>query len=174
MQTIINFLKNLYNKIRALFFNAKTFDPVLAQALQDELFNVRSFIENLSRDVATTHPLLKTIILSKVDVHLFKTNEDKINQLKPAFKSLVQSCDQQIQECVASCNRHNEIFEKFVQVYIRNGLSLTGISTFDPQKMSAYKEVIEQHTQLMQSTKRVQDSCKQALSAIDQLNKAIE
>lgn len=174
MQFIINIWKKFISWVTSIFAKGQKLDPQLASDLQDELLNIKNFVQNLSQEVNAHHPLLKTILVSKINLNIFKNNQDKIAALKSPLKETLENCDKQIQACVDSCTHHNEIFEKFVQIYIRNGLSLTGISNFDPQKMTAYKDVHSQYTLLMQSAKSLQDSCEIALDAINQTLKLLD
>jgi hypothetical protein len=174
MQFIINIWKRFISWVTSLFAGGAKVDPQLAADLQEELLNIKNFVQNLSQDVNAYHPLLKTIIVSKVNLNLFKNNQAKISALKSPIKETIEECDKQIQICADSCTHHNEVFEKFVQIYIRNGLSLTGISHFDPQKMTAYKDVHSQYTLLMQSAKSLKDNCASTLNAIDNTLKLLD
>lgn len=167
MHWIIKIWNKFVSWVTSLFATGAKMDPQLAYELQEELLNIKNFVQNLEQDLRANHPLLKTIIVSKINVDIFRNNEERINSLRSPLKEQLQACDQQLQNCINSCKQHNEIFEKFVQIYIRNGLSLTGISNFDPQKMTAYKDVHAQYTLLMQSAKALKDSTASALVAIE-------
>lgn len=166
MQFLIDFIKRIVSWATCIVCPAHI-DPKLATILQDELQNIQSFIKNLKTELSAAQPFLKTIILSKINVNILKLQDQEIKKLKEPLKSKFLDCDQKMSQFFSQCEQYNQVFEKFVQIYIKNGLSLTGINQFDPQKMSAYKEVIEQYSYLMQSIKELQDRCRQALDALD-------
>ncbi|MBN9287897.1 MAG: hypothetical protein BGO43_00115 [Gammaproteobacteria bacterium 39-13] len=165
MVNIANFGKLLIDWLQEKKGQVKEKSPFV-QSLEHELQKVVSFLDNLKTELAQKQPLLKTLLLSEIECPIYKNGSAEVGKLKTELqKQFIQSFEM-IEKFNLQCQRHNELFEKFVQTYIKNGLPLTGIKLYDPVKKTAYQEVNEQYNLLLENAQVLEADCKQTHTSI--------
>lgn len=141
----------------------------LIESLQDELQGILRFIKNTHKDWGKQGtPLLKTLLLSEMEHPVYQQSAEALNTFKPEKKKHIVECYAQIERLHHQYKLHNELFEKFVQLYIKNGLPLTGIQYYDPSKKTAYQEVNAQYELVLQNSKSLEEQYKHTCLVIEQ------
>lgn len=160
MVNIANFGKLFIDWFQQKKGSSKKENPFI-QTLQTELQSVANFLNSMYTDLNENQPFLKTILLSEMECPIYKNSAAELGSLKMQTKKEFVQCFEAIDNFKQLCQNHNELFEKFVQIYIRNGLSLTGIKLYDPVKRPAYQEVNDQYQLVLQASQKLLSDCKQ-------------
>lgn len=173
MDTITQFGK----KISSWFqdkLSASNEDKAVLKQYHAELSSALKTLNKLNQELSQNRPILKTLSFSELELYVDDKHRHALIELKSKMKDEIIECYQLIDEFVAAGKTQNTNFEKFVSLYIRNGLSLTGISQYNPGKTNAYPEVNQQFDKLTQSSKSVMDNGLKSTKRLSQALKKIE
>lgn len=173
MDTIAQFGK----KISSWFQNklgSSNEDKATLQQYHAELTNALNSLIKINQALSQNRPILKTLSFSDLELYIDDKHRHALVELKNKMKDDIILCYQLIDEFVASGKTQNANFEKFVSVYIRNGLSLTGISQYSPSKTNAYPDVNMQFEKLTHSSKVVMDNGLKSTQTLTRILKKIE
>lgn len=173
MDTIAQFGKKLTNWFQEKL-GASNEDKAVLQHYHRELLVVLDSLQKINQELTQNRPILKTLSFSDLETYVDEPHRHALVELKSKLKDDIIHCYQLINEFIASGKTQNTNFEKFVSVYIRNGLSLTGISQYNPGKTNAYPDVNSQFELLTQSSQSVLDSGLKATQCLTQAIKKLE
>jgi|GEM_PF-6150658 len=149
-------------------------DKAVLQQYHDELSHVLALLSKINQELTQNRPILKTLSFADLESFIDDKHRHALTELKSKLKDDIIQCYQLIDEFIAYGKTQNTNFEKFVSVYIRNGLSLTGISQYNPGKTNAYPDVNIQFELLSQSSKSVLDNGLKSTQTLAQTLKKIE
>lgn len=173
MDTIAQFGKKLSSWFQEKL-GASNEDKVALQQYHVELGNALSLLAKINQELTQNRPILKTLSFSDLEQFIDDKHRHALLEFKSKLKDDITHCYQLIDEFIASGKTQNTNFEKFVSIYIKNGLSLTGISQYHPGKSNAYPDVTKQFDLLAQSSKLVLETGLQATQALTQTLRKIE
>lgn len=149
-------------------------DKAVLQQYHQELTHALELLTKINQELTQNRPILKTLSFAELETFVDDEHRHALVELKSKMKDDIIQCYQMIDEFIASGKTQNTNFEKFVSVYIRNGLSLTGISQYNPGKTNAYPDVNTQFELLTQSSKAVLDNGLKSTQILAQTLKKIE
>lgn len=149
-------------------------DKAVLQQYHQELTHVLELLTKINQELTQNRPILKTLSFSDLEAYVDDKHRQALVMIKSKLKDDIIHCYQLIDEFIAFGKTQNSNFEKFVSVYIRNGLSLTGISQYNPGKTNAYPDVNTQFELLAQSSKSVLDNGLKSTQTLTQTIKKIE
>lgn len=173
MDTITQFGKKLSSWFQEKLGSTSE-DKVLLQHYRTELTAALDSLSKINQELTQNRPILKTLSFSDLDCYVDDKHRHALIEIKSKLKDDITECYQLIDEFIASGKTQNTNFEKFVSVYIRSGLSLTGISQYNPGKANAYPEVNTQFNVLTESSQSVLDHGLALTKALIQTLKKIE
>lgn len=173
MDTIAQFGKKLSTWFQEKL-GASSEDKVALQQYHAELSNALSLLTKINQELTQNRPILKTLSFADLEQFIDDKHRHALLELKSKLKDDITHCYQLIDEFIASGKTQNTNFEKFVSIYIKSGLSLTGISQYHPGKSNAYPDVNKQFDLLAQSSKLVLDNGLQSTQMLTQTLRKIE
>lgn len=173
MDNIAQFGKKISNWFQEKLGSSSE-DKAVLQQYHNELTQVLEQLTKINQELAHNRPILKTLSFTDLETYVDDKHRHALVLLKSKLKDDIIQCYQLIDEFIAFGKTQNSNFEKFVSVYIRNGLSLTGISQYNPGKTNAYPDVNTQFELLTQSSQLVLDSGLKSTQVLAKTLKKIE